>query len=338
MDNWILRGPKVLVKEEQQVLVTPREGVKVKVSHGLITNYDAALYAGTVKTDYPRTIGRAAIGIVTEVGEDCYGIEKGDRVFLKPIRPCGKCEACKSGNSKDCADIKIAGRHFDGFFRDFAVCDQNDVSVLPPSVDDVCALSIEWVALAERIFDKMNLKIGDKVAIFGGGFTGLVLAQVALYHKYLPIVIDNNSGNLERAKRCGIYYTMLADDELLNNIVEATSGQLCDGAVYTSNSRLNPAMPTRVVARGKSIVLGGFNASRFALDMNELLERNVTCLGIGDGFGYTRVAINMLVNGAVNMDMYSKEIVTEPNVAQLLENRLEGHALMSKMTILKFII
>ena len=41
------------------------------------------------------------------------------------------------------------------------------------------------------------------------------------YHKVIPIVIDNNPGNLEKAKKCGIYYSFTADDDLVSNVMDA---------------------------------------------------------------------------------------------------------------------
>ncbi len=328
---------KTLVKEEQsQTEIAPSQ-VKVKVTHAMVSNFDAQLYAGIIRADYPRTIGRFAAGVLTEVGDECYGLKPGDRVYLEPARCCGKCIACRSGRESECSDIKIAGRDFDGFFRDFVVCEADETAQLPPSVDDIHAVCIETVALAESIFDKMDLSAGSKVAIFGGGFTGTLCAQVAQYHKYIPIVIDNNPYNLERAKKFGFYYCLAADDELIRNVADATGGQMCDGAVFTVNSKLNPTLPAQVVAKKRSVAFGGFTSANFSINVRDLLERNVKCFAVTDGFGYTATAINMMVNGAVNTDTFDKEIITDCNLPMLLDNRLEGLAPVGKMTVLKMI-
>ena len=80
MDNWILKGVRNLVKEDMVTTPVSPTQVKVKVTHLLISNFDALLYSGDVAAEYPKTIGRFAVGIVTEVGEKCYGVEKGARV------------------------------------------------------------------------------------------------------------------------------------------------------------------------------------------------------------------------------------------------------------------
>ena len=80
MDSWILKGVKNLVNEPQTVNCISPTQVKVRVSHLLLTDYDEILYNGAIELNYPKIPGRAAVGIVTEVGENCYGVEKGMRV------------------------------------------------------------------------------------------------------------------------------------------------------------------------------------------------------------------------------------------------------------------
>jgi threonine dehydrogenase-like Zn-dependent dehydrogenase len=308
------------------------------VTHVLLSNYDALLFSGDIKANYPKTIGRFAIGIVTEVGSECYGIEKGARVYLEATKACRTCYACKSGNFAECENIKIAGKDFDGFLRDFVVCEYNEVARLPDSVDDLHALCIESVALAENIFDKLNLSSGSKVAIVGGGFFGSILTQIALYHKFVPIVIDNYKQNIERLKKSGVYYAFEADDDLVANISDATSGTLCDAAVYTSCCKLSPSIPARVLAKRKDMVLGGFSGLSMNIDCQPMFEKGLRLYAVSDGFDYTEVAINMLVHGAINLDCFEKEILSDYDPAALLKERLDNIASISKMTVIKLIL
>ena len=122
MDNWILKGVKNLVNEPASVNITSPTQVKVKVTHLMLTNFDEVLYNGGIEVSYPKIPGRAAVGIVMEAGESCYGIEKGTRVYLEPTRACKDCLPCKSGKPKECITVQSAGKDYDGFMRDFVVC------------------------------------------------------------------------------------------------------------------------------------------------------------------------------------------------------------------------
>ena len=245
----MLKGVRNLINESGETKEISPTQVKVKVTHLLISNFDALVFNGDIAVDYPKTIGRFAVGLVTEVGEKCYGIKKGERVYLESAKSCGACYNCKSGKRDRCDDIQIAGRDYDGFLRDFVVCEYSEVSPLPDAVDNLQALCIEMVGIAENIYDKLNLSAGQRVAVIGSDVLGNIIAQVLQYHKVIPIVIDNSPGNLEKAKKCGIYYAFPADDDIIGNVMDATSGDLCDAAIYSASSRLPISLPSRLVGK-----------------------------------------------------------------------------------------
>lgn len=338
MDNWVLKGPNTLVNEQSSTNITSPTQVKVKVSHLLLTNFDTQLFTGAAEPNYPKTIGRAAVGIVTEVGENCYGIEKNQRVYFEPTRPCGKCFPCLSGKPKKCTSVISAGKDFDGFLRDFVVCEYGDVAPLPPSVDDIKALCIEYVGIAENIYDKLNLSTGQRVAVVGADFIGSIIAQVLQYHKVVPIVIDNNQAHLDRIKKCGIYYAFTANDELIDNILNATSGHLCEAAIYSGNSGLPLSLSTKLVGRGKTVVISSIAAVTAPMDARDILAKNLTVFGVSDAYDYTDAVINMLIHEAVNIDLFEKEILSSYDPVALLKERCANTSQKGKMTILKMIL
>lgn len=332
-----MTGPKTLANRQQGELALTPEQVKVKVTHVLLSNFDALCYSGELPVAYPKTIGRYAVGIVTECGEKAFGIEKGARVFIKGTRPCGKCLHCKRGNPENCEHVQIAGIDFDGFLRDFVTCDYRRVAALPAEVDDINALCIEHVAMAENIYDQLNLPAGGKVAIIGGNATAFILAQVAMYHKLVPVVICDNAQAVEKFKHAGVYYAMLTDDDLYTNVAEATSGLNCDAAVYISCSRMNPDIASRVIGRDKTLVLEGMASLKFKLDSIPLFRHNTRVITVTDGYGYTESAINMILHGAIDLNAFGKQILTEFDPAPILEGMLSALSHGTKMTIAKLI-
>ncbi len=340
MDNWVLKGPQTLINENTSVNITSPTQVKVKVSHLLLTDFDTQLFTGAAEPSYPKTIGRAAVGIVTEVGENCYGIEKNQRVYFEPTRPCGKCLSCLSGKPKNCSSVMVAGKDFDGFLRDFVVCEYTEVAPLPAAVDDIKALCIEAVGIAENIYDKLNLSAGQRVAVVGADFTGNVIAQVLQYHKIIPIVIDNNPVHIDKIKKCGMYYAFAADDDLRSNIMNATGGHLCDAAVYSGNSRLPLSLSTRLVSSGKTVVISSIAAVTAPMDARDILAKNLTVFGVSNAYDYTDAVINMLIHGAINTDVFDKEILNEYDPVALLKERSSkvASAKKDKMIVLKMIL
>lgn len=330
-------GPKTLNNRPQGEQTLSPEQVKIKVTYVLLSNFDALCYSGELPVAYPKTVGRYAVGIVTECGDKVYGIEKGARVFIKGTRPCGKCLHCKKGDTLNCEHIQIAGIDFDGFLRDFVVCDYRYVAALPDEVDDIHALCIEHVAFAENIYDQLNLSAGSKVAIVGSNALAGVLAQVAMYHKLIPIVIGDKAADIDRFRRAGIYFSFLNDDELSANIAEATSGMKCDASVYISCSKLNPEIAAQVLSRDKTMVLEGMASLKFKLDALPLFRHKTRVIAVTDGFGYSESAINMILHGAINLDMFEKQVLTEYDPAALLGDMMGDISHGTKMTIIKLI-
>lgn len=337
MDNWVLMGPKTLSNQPQGELSLSPEQVKIKVTYVLLSNFDALCYAGELPVAYPKTVGRFAVGIVTDCGEKVYGVEKGSRVYIKGARPCGKCLHCRRGDTNNCEHIQIAGIDFDGFLRDFVVCDYRRVAVLPDDVDYLHGLCIEHVAFAENIYDQLHLSAGSKVAIVGGNALAFILAQVAMYHKLVPVVIDDSPVAVEKLKKAGVYYSILNDDDLDSNIAEATSGLNCDASVYISCSKINPDVASRVLARDKTLVLEGMASMKFKLDSIPLFRHNTRVITVTDGFGYTESAINMILHGAIDLNMFEKQILTEYNPSALFNDMLSDVSHGLKMTIIKLI-
>lgn len=339
MDNWVLKGPQTLINEPVSQNIDSATQVKVKVSHLLLTDFDTHIFTGAAEPAYPKTIGRAAVGIVTEVGENCYGLEKNQRVYFEPTRPCGKCLACLSGKPRKCTSVLTAGKDFNGFLRDFVVCEYTEVAPLPAAVDDIKALCIEPVGIAENIYDKLNLSAGQRVAVVGADFAGNIIAQVLQYHKVIPIVIDNDPARLEKIKKCGMYYAFSADDDLSSNILNATGGHLCDAAIYSGNSRLPLSLSTRLVGHGKTVVISSIAAVTAPMDARDILAKNLTVFGVSDAYDYTDAVINMLIHGAVNIDVFEKEILTDYDPATLFKERCANvSAQKTKMTVLKMIL
>ena len=339
MDNWVLKGVRNLANEPLETVEISPTQVKVKVTHLLISNFDALLFNGDVAAQYPKTIGRFAVGLITEVGEKCYGVKKGERVYLESAKSCGVCLNCKSGKRDLCNDIQIAGRDFDGFMRDFVVCEYTEVSPLPDSVDNMQALCIEMVGIAENIYDKLNLSAGQKVAVVGLDSLGNIIAQVLQYHKVSPIVIDNAPENLERAKKCGIYYAFPADDDIVENVMDATSGDLCDAAIYSASSRLPISLPSRLVGKNKSLVLSGFTSLHSTVELRDVLEKDLTVFGVTSAANYTDSVINMLLHKAINVDCFEKEVINQFDPIAVLTERCNNIASANrgKLTVLKMI-
>ncbi|MCD8286409.1 MAG: alcohol dehydrogenase catalytic domain-containing protein [Clostridia bacterium] len=346
MDNWVLMSKEKLVNHtdnwQGQFNAIGPDQIRVKVSHILVTDFDALVYTGALKAKCPKTIGHAALGIVNEVGSSVHTFQERQRVYLRTAKPCGKCYACRSGHPEKCITPALAGKDFDGFLRDMMICRPEDVMFLPSDIDDVHALCIEAVGIAEAICGRLELNAGDKVAIVGMNFYGNIIAQTLMYHKIVPIGIDNNEENLSRSEKAGVTFNFAADDDLLRNVSSPTSGNLCDAVIYCAATHISPNVAARLCAPGKTMVFTSPSAHESSMEIHDILEKNLVVMAITTAYGYTASAVRLLQAHAINTDFYEKKIIKEENYdpVAILRERDENSAnyRANKLTIIQTVI
>ena len=331
MKAWKLSSPNNLEHATATDLKREAGQVKVKITKARLAESDVAVYSGKVKVKYPFILGRYAIGQITEADEDCY-LKKGDRVYLADV----------SEDETEKLGLKIAGENTDGFYRDFALANIDDVYPLPPSVSDEAAFLIDAVALAERIVDEMHVTVGQHVLVVGGGLYANVFCQILIYHRAVPILADNNKERLDRAKKSGIYYTFPYDDTLMENVSKATGGQLADAAVYFAfSNRVEPSSVFSLVTRGAYVAFAAVTERKLLVNLEKAVELNITVKGISECHEFVSTAINLLANKAVVFTEFPFKSYKEEQLPELM-NELSavfasGNQLPEEIDIVKFI-
>lgn len=294
MKTWQLMAQKNLQRSVADDLKISETTAKVKITKALLSEAELATYTGAVKVKYPLIPGRYAIGVVSDAGKDSF-MEKGNKVYLANTL---EDELAPDG-------LQIAGQTIDGFFRDFAVVDENQAYVLPSSVSDEAAFLIDPVALAERVIEEMNISVGQHILVLGGSLYGNILCQILIYHRAVPILIDNNQDRLLRAKKCGIYYTLPFDETLQESIEKITGGKNADGAVYIAyNNRIEPSAMFKFLARDTSAAFCSLTEKPLSVNLELALKNNITIKGITECREYISTAINILANKAVTFSEF----------------------------------
>ena len=332
MKIWQLNAPSKLEHSTAPDLKTEDGKAKVKIVKAALSEADVAAYNGELSVKYPVTLGRFAVGQVTETAENCY-MKKGDRVYFADVT---EDEEAPDG-------IQTAGLSCDGFFRDFALADDTNAYVLPASVSDEAAFLIDAVALAERIVDEANISVGQHVLVIGGGLYGNILCQILIYHRAVPILADNNPERLERAKKSGIYYTFHNDDTLKSNLLKVTGGKLAEAAVFFAfANKSEPSSIFSLVARNSIVCFAALSQENLVINMQNALKNNLTVKGITESREFVSAAINILANKAVNYSEFSYQSFNEDarlsEIEACAKNPAKRAALSEERHIFKFVI
>ncbi|MCL2375745.1 MAG: alcohol dehydrogenase catalytic domain-containing protein [Firmicutes bacterium] len=310
MLSWRLSAPKKLELEELPSKPIPSGFVKVKVEYSAISRLDLLAYEGKVTTPkLPITLGRQAVGMITEAAEDVTNFERGNRVVLDPFMCCDDCSGAKKNS---CVVSRAYGIDEDGFLSDFVVVRKQEVFLLPDHIKSTDAIFVPHIALANNIVSKLQLKKGEHIVILGSNIVGLILAQVAIHHQAVPIILDHRPERLSLAESLGAYYCINPKEEdAVKKIFAITGGNMSETLCYSTQSAHEPSKTFDYLAYGGRIAVIGWAGTETNIQTTivPILQKQLSIIGISNGAKLIPSALNMIaLSGVKTAPLISKEI------------------------------
>mgnify|MGYP001814504994 CR=1 FL=1 len=222
-------------------------GTDLTISHGGMD--------GRVKSPWP--IGHEMSGIVAEVGEGVDGWAVGDKVTVMPLDWCGKCPACRAGNTHICHHLNFVGIDSPGSLQDRWNVKAGWLVRLPEDLDLRTAALVEPVAVAVHDVNRAQVTAGDKVAVIGGGPIGLLIAVIARSRGAEVLLSEVAASRLELAGALGFTTVNPTSDDLVEVVTEWTDGAGADIAFEVSGSVPGVKAMTDVLRRrGQGVIVG----------------------------------------------------------------------------------
>jgi nicotinate-nucleotide--dimethylbenzimidazole phosphoribosyltransferase len=96
--------------------------------------------------------------------------------------------------------MKIMGFHNDGGFADWVLAPQDSLIAVPERISSPIACFTEPTGCVINALDKLKLKSGERMVIYGGGTLGLIAAFVCLVRDAVPLIIEKNEEKIDKAK------------------------------------------------------------------------------------------------------------------------------------------
>ncbi len=295
MIYWQITNKNEITKVNSTVNLENVDDVKVKITKCYISRKDILDYTGASKRKTPFTPSNIAVAQITETLQESNYFVKGAKVYLSPMTAL---------DLPDDSQEKGLTAFSDGFLKEFQVVSKNNLHILPSTVSDSDALFIYHLSLAISVIDALNIKQGDYVAIIGGTILANVIAQLVMYYKAVPVVIDNNQENLDLAYKTDIYYTLKADKTLESNVLSITGGRKCPKIIYVTDSDVDISTIDTVSALKASVAITGFTDCKQKLSVTQLLNKQLQLNFIKSGYSNVGAAINLLIQKAVKLDYY----------------------------------
>ena len=197
----------------------PKPGVGealIRVTLTTICGTDVHILRGEYPVRSGLIVGHEPVGVVEEVGPGVIGYERGDRVIVGAITPCGQCRACLSGAPSQCGHMgdgyeAIGGWRFgntiNGCQAEFVLVPnaQANLAKIPASLrDEDVVLCPDIMSTGFSASERAGVRLGDAVAVFAQGPIGLcATAGAKMSGASLVIGIDRVPARLAMAKRMG---------------------------------------------------------------------------------------------------------------------------------------
>jgi nicotinate-nucleotide--dimethylbenzimidazole phosphoribosyltransferase len=170
--------------------ILPDGWVTLDVSHCGICRTDAKMWEqGHRDLVLPRVLGHEIIA------HDSF-----QRYAIYPGITCGNCLYCQSGRENLCDSMSIIGFHHDGGFGNTISVPLDNCIPVAQELDSVTATLAEPAGCIVHAFDKVRLKQGVRVLIYGGGTMGLLAAIIVRHYGGEVAILENRSEKIDKAK------------------------------------------------------------------------------------------------------------------------------------------
>lgn len=231
-------------------------------------------------------LGHEPSGIISEVGKNVTNLKKDDRVFVHHHVPCYSCHYCLHGNETMCKKYYETNLVPCGLAEEFVVPEWNvshgGVIKIADSMSFEEAAMTEPLACCVRSWNKISVKDGDSVAIFGVGPTGMMHVMLSKVYGLQEIFcLDVNDFRLDFAKKFGITESIRSTDPHAHEkILSKTQDRGVDVAVVATGSLSAITQAVEFVRKGGTVVLFGVPTkdATLSLDISKVYSKEITLL------------------------------------------------------------
>ena len=166
--------------------------VVVRVAYTGLCGTDLHIFHGDMdaRVRVPVVVGHEMSGTVETVGDDAGPWTAGQRVTVMPLQPCGRCPACRTGNSHICHHLVFLGIDADGAMQEFWRVPAHALVSVPNDVTLKSAALVEPMAVAAHDVQRAEIAAGERVLVVGGGPVGLLIAVLAKHRGADVLVVE----------------------------------------------------------------------------------------------------------------------------------------------------
>ena len=299
--------------------------ILTKVKACGICGTDVKLYKGEYTANIPVVLGHEFSGEVIATGKEVRNIKVGDRVVVDPNESCGACNFCRTSQPTFCQNLAAYGVLRDGGFAEYVAVNEKGTYKIPPGLSFEVAAFSEPVSCAIHAIDRAGIKVGESVAIIGGGTQGQIILQLARIAGATELImITRSAEKLDLAREFGATHLIRAGKEnVKERILEITDNQGVDVVIEAVGSVETVEEAIELAKRGGKVIIFGFTPEKEKATFMpfDILSKELTIMGSWvNPYAFLR-AISLLAKGKIKVEpLISKKIK--------LDNIMDGFKLM----------
>ena len=323
----LFQGKGEVTLENIPIPTPGRDEALIRVEYAGICGTDLHIFRGLhPRAKPPLALSHEFAGEVMEApqGSD---FQPGDRVVVNPLLTCGECYACLTGFEHLCKNINLIGIDVHGGTAEYTTAAVDKLYRLPPEIPLDRASAVEPMAVAYHGVSLMNVKVGDRAAVLGGGPIGILSAQALRLAGATEIMVSEiNPFRRYLAEGLGFLTMDPSQIDAVEAVLSWTDGVGADlvldaAAVPETASQIVPMARTR----GEIMQLGMHWDKNTRVDLGGITFWEIVLKG---SHVYTRTdfqrSIELIAQERVNMDAILTHRLPLEQTQQGIELAMKG--------------
>ncbi len=331
MKGAFYAGNKKFRVAESQPIAPGSGEVRLKVAYSGICGSDYHIYLGHMdqRIEIPQVVGHETSGEIAEIGEGVEAFKVGNKVVVRPLKPCLNCPACCEKHFHFCYNIKVMGVDTPGCFQQSWTVPAYSLHHLPDKIDIKLAALTEPLAHATNDVRVSGLTEKDCAVVLGAGPIGTLIALSAKYKGARVLATEISAFRRNLLKELGVEVVNPLETDVVKRVLEETDNNGADVVFEVTGSETSAGIMTKLAKmRGHIVIVGIFNEP-VKVDLHRVFARQLRFTGVRF---YTpedyETAISLIASGVLPLEQIISAVRPLEQVQTTFEEIERGANLM----------
>jgi NADPH:quinone reductase-like Zn-dependent oxidoreductase len=262
------------------------EQILINIKAASLNHLDLWVREGIPGVPLPLIMGSDGCGIITKIGNKVkspYNLKINDRVFIAPIRSCGKCDYCRTNRDNLCEHFQIPGESVQGTMAEYIAVEGRYVFPLPAefSCAEGAAFPLSALTAYHMLLRKTDIAAAEWALIYGASSgVGSAAIQIAKYYHTKVITTIGDEKKREQARKSGADYIINYKTESVGKTVKKITNNMGADLVFEHPGASTWKESLRALKIGGTIITCGATSGHLVkIDLRALFIKHQRIIG-----------------------------------------------------------